>query len=487
LTTLEDKVTLSEIGLIDEGPVLDLRDYYDPHAGQRPIHDSGAKVKVLEMGRRFGKSRLAFGDGLACFVEALDIEAPRSLIPPWHGWVLSPSFPQSRQVWNEALTLWPTQFIHNVNMDERTIYLKGSEKRPYGILEFKSAHDPESLQTIGLDWIHFQESQDISDRAFEKVLPALTSPSRMGRAVMEGIPAMYATHWFKRVCNAAQQGREGYAYFHATAFDNPLLDDHQKAEIEAHRELLTDRAWRRMYLAEFNEDSGYFSNISPCVVGEILGMPIPGASYVAGLDLGRKVDASVLHIMDAQTRQVVGHQSWDNGTDWVLQREGIVRRCKEWEVQRLIVDATGMGGDIFVSNLIEANMPVEPFIITAASREALLQGLAVDLERQTVQFPNISSLLRQLRSFQYIKLPSGRFRAEAPPGEHDDEVFALALALTACAPSPAIALAPRVIRQARYVPTQAEVNSGGIPSSGALRMKERKLSKIRERQIRAGV
>ena len=168
-----------------------------------------------------------------------------------------------------------------------------------------------------------------------------------------------------------------------------------------------------------------------------------------------------MHIMDAKNRSVVSHHMWDDGTNWVMQREAITRIAKEWDVSRLVIDATGMGGDIFVQEIQEAGLPVEPFIITAASREHILQALGVSMERQTGHFPGVPSLLRQLRAFQHRKMSSGRWRVEAPPGEHDDEGFALALALTACAEAPSVNTSqPRKSRKPRYVPTQAEAASG---------------------------
>ena len=38
---------------------LDLKDFYTPHPGQERVHQSDAKIKVLEIGRRWGKSRFA--------------------------------------------------------------------------------------------------------------------------------------------------------------------------------------------------------------------------------------------------------------------------------------------------------------------------------------------------------------------------------------------------------------------------------------------
>jgi len=432
---------------------------------------------------------MALFELLKHYVEDLDVVADESLIPPWHAWIVVPSFPQARQTWNELLTLIPPTGLakpSDFHQNEMFVYLQGSEKRPWGFLEIKSGHDPENLQSVGLDFLWVNESQDISDRAFEKMLPTLRTPGRQSRAVFEGIPSMYADHWFRKMYLMAERGREGYEAFKFTAFENPMLTQEQLGEIEDDREVLTDAAWRRLYLAEFSASSGYFSNIDQCTAGDLLPSPIPGARYVAGLDLGRKVDASVLHIFDTNERKLVFHHSWDAGESWIIQRESVDHICKEWGVERLIMDATGMGGDIFSQELADMGLPVEPYIINAQSREHLLTNTAVSLERQTVSFPPIPSLLRQLRAFQYRKTAGGNYRAEAPPGEHDDEVFAMGLGLEACEPAQIVKLS-RGTGSRRYLPTQEEANGGSFNSAGAKLMKQRQVDRMRERQERAGV
>mgnify|MGYP003671797043 CR=1 FL=1 len=474
---------------------LDLSQFYKPHVQQLHVHNSKAHVKTLRIGRRWGKSRFALWEMIDRWKESLELPEDDALVPGFHAWIVCPSFPQARQVWNELQAfIGQLGIVFNGNagfkQEEHYVELKPLGNRNYGLIEVKSAHNPDSLQTAGLDFLWVTESQDVSDRAFERLLPTLRSPGRMSYAVYEGIPSLYPTHWFERNYQAGLNGREGYESFSYTAFDNPLLDDQQKAEIEADKDLLPDRAWRRMYLAEFSEDAGYFSNISACIWGDELPGPLPGVDYVAGLDLGRKIDASVLTIMDSGERRIAHHVAWDIGADWVLQREGILRICKEWGLSRLVVDATGMGGDIFASELMEAGLPVEPFQITTGSREILLQNLAVSLERQNVSFPKIDHLLRELRAFQFVRLPSGRYRPEAPSGEHDDEVFALALALTACIDPPALVEARRIRHQSNYAPTQEDAENGNnsvLRSNGARLMRQRKIDRIAARQDEAGI
>lgn len=442
---------------------IDLSVIYTPHPGQMLCHASPAKAKVLEIGRRWGKSRFALFELLRTYQEALDIPVPPSVVPPFHAWIVAPAFPQSRQVWNELLSFVPPQLVTNVYQDGLYIHLRGSKDRPWGLVEIKSAHDPNALQTAGLDFLWVTEAQDVTDAAFEKVLPTTRSAGRLGRAVYEGIPSIHSDHWFWRMCVLAEEGADGYFYHHATSFENPFLTEKDRADIESDQQILRHAAWQRMYLAERSESAGYFQNIDACTYGDLLKEPLPGVRYVAGLDLGRKHDPTVLQVFDAARRRLVFHRAWDAGQDWPVQREAVAHLAKEvWRVERLVVDATGMGGDMFCQELMAMGLPVEEFIFTAQSRSNLLDGLAIALERNTVSFPPIPAFLRQLRVFQTRKLPSGAMRHDVPDGEHDDEVFAAALGLTACDAPVDVSQETRRGYNGRYLPTQAEAEQGGV-------------------------
>jgi len=86
-------------------------------------------------------------------------------------------------------------------------------------------------------------------------------------------------------------------------------------------------------------------------------------------------------------------------------------------------------------------------------------------------------------------MSSGAFKAQAPAGEHDDEVFSLSLALSACN-EPEYQQSRRRGFGGRYMPTQRETNSGhgmlGM-SSGEKIMKERRLMRVEERWDKSGV
>ena len=363
------------------------------------------------------------------------------------------------------------------------VYLKGTEKRPWGLIEVKSAHNPDSLQTAGVDYLWITEAQDVADKAFEKCLPILRSPGRISKAMFEGIPALWSDHWFERVYRSVETGLlpDAMAYT-ASSFDNPFLTDDDRDAIYSDKNILPEAAWNRMYMAVFDENAGYFRNINACTAGDLIDGPIPGVTYVAGLDLGRKVDASVMTILDARDRKVVQHIAWDAGESWPLQREGVLKHAERWNLNRIVVDATGMGGDMFSQTLAEAGLPVEDFIFTEPTRMHLLNNLAVALERATVTYPAQQDLMRQFRAFQFIKRGNGKPRPDHPEGEHDDEIMAFGMALLLC--EEAVPESPRHYRGGRmsYFPQTGDGGSLGRRSSreGIQRRRE-------ERWQRSGV
>jgi hypothetical protein len=462
---------------------------YTPTSYQKEMHESRAKNKVLEWARRRGKSRSALFELLDTYQNALSIPVPGSVVPPFNAWIVPPTYPQASQAWTELLAFVPHAWrSRDPLQDSMTMYLNGNANRPWGQISVISAHNPDALQTAGLDFLWVTEAQEISDLAFQRLRPMLISPHRLGRAIWEGIPALYNAHWWWKMCDFAQiTENSDYFYSHGTAYENPFLTPEQIEEIETDRILFPDAAWRRMYLAERSESAGFFRNIQPCTAGDLLPGPLPGSRYVAGLDLGRKHDATVLWIVDKQTRVAVYHDRWDMGDDWSVQLAGVVSACQSWGVEALIPDATGMGGDMFTQFLMEAGLPVEEYIFTESTRMEMLNALAVAMERETVHFPYEEHLNRELRAFQFVRHGTGKPRPDHPSGEHDDEIFALGMALTACDEGVRSSSFGTQMTRMRYLPNQSEAGSGVRRSRGAEMMAERRSQRMEERWLRAGI
>ncbi len=160
--------------------------------------------------------------------------------------------------------------------------------------------------------------------------------------------------------------------------------------------------------------------------------------YIAGLDLGRKRDKSVLFIWKVENNgnlQGVLIKQMDYNPDdprfWSKVIDSTEYLCKEFKVQILNVDCTGLGDKVtidiqnqFVDNKIDTR--VKGFNFTYASKnkwEGLMNQLSLKFERYKVHFPFHLEFIKQLKS---IRFNSEKALFESI-GKSPDHVMAAAL------------------------------------------------------------
>jgi hypothetical protein len=67
---------------------------------------------------------------------------------------------------------------------------------------------------------------------------------------------------------------------------------------------------------------------------------------------------------------------------------------------------------------------------TNATKQQLIENLALHIEQETVSFPEIPELINELSLYGYEITRAGNITYAAPPGYHDDCVISLALAVS---------------------------------------------------------
>ena len=151
------------------------------------------------------------------------------------------------------------------------------------------------------------EGQDVDERAWNKLRPMLMSPGRAGLGLIEGIPPNSPGHWFARWFKRAHEHpNKLQAGFKWTYLDNPMLSQEQVEEIQEDKSVMLEEDWERLYMAIQPQGEGaFFRKVDVAARGEELLNPIQGRHYVAGLDLGRSNDPTVLVIKDRQSRASV--------------------------------------------------------------------------------------------------------------------------------------------------------------------------------------
>ncbi len=260
-----------------------------------------------------------------------------------------------------------------------------------GWLQVRSADDPDSLRGEGLDFVVVDEAAFVQERAWAEALrPALSD--KRGGALIVSTPK--GRNWFYRAWLRGQDTEDAeWASWQKPSTDNPFV---RPEEIEQANAETSERVARQEYDAECTMRRRGLSE-RRTLHGLPLEAPIEGRVYVAGLDLARKQDFTVLKVFDVTD---VGKKNEDgvegiavevvmdrfNQVHWSTQIGRVRAVVERFGVRTLRVDATGVG-DPIVQDLDKALQAtrVDPFIFTAASRHQLLDNLALLYEKQTIR------------------------------------------------------------------------------------------------------
>jgi hypothetical protein len=388
---------------------------YTPHDGQLEVHRSTAHRRVVACGVRWGKTLCAAMEGLAAALEPKD----RSM-----GWVVAPTYDLADKVFRELLLLIGTHLRH------RVVVLKESERRIVlrnmggGLSEIrgKSADNSVSLLGEGLDWLIVDEAARLKPSVWQSHLSQRLI-DRRGWALLISTPK--GKGWFHELFQRGQRGEADHASWNHPSWNNPHLD---RELIEQERTRLPERVFEQEYCGRFIEGSGaVFRGVRECATGEWK-PPRIGEVYAGGLDLAKVEDFTVLSILNLK-RELVFVDRFHR-IDWALQVQRIKKATWRFHKTYVLVDSTGVGEPVFEA-LRMADCYVKPYSLTAASKAALINNLAMMIEQQQIVLPRPDLWpegIDELESFQYSVTDSGHVKTEAPSGIHDDCVISLGLA-----------------------------------------------------------
>lgn len=267
---------------------------YSPFPAQQEMHKAfeNHRFMVLDCGNRFGKDRFTTMAGIMYFVECLNenrhIENPE-LVPSVYWWIIAPTERMAKQNWMEIKKFFPKNWIVNVSDSTLTMQTIGG-----GVIEVRSAFDPESLVGVGLDLVTITEAARIKDldTVWANIEARLSSPGRgrkkdrgnnkygMGKAIINSSP-IRKNKFYKLWC-WGQKSHPDYSSnwisfkFPWTA--NPTNAELAKTKVRTRygtityeedlRRRIGDRLYRQNYLAEFlDTDGAVFKNFEDnCVI-----------------------------------------------------------------------------------------------------------------------------------------------------------------------------------------------------------------------------
>lgn len=393
---------------------------YEPHVGQLPVHASRAARRVLACGVRWGKTKCAAAEAVAA---SLQPSAPNTFR---RGWVCAPYYDLTDKVFREVSLIFQAvlaPFVVRISDHERLAIVRNMGG---GLTEIrgKSADNPVSLLGEGLDWLIVDEASRVKADTWTRFLSARLLDKK-GWALLISSPK--GKGWFYDAWRMGQKKLHGFESWNSPTWTNPIID---QAELESIRARIPDAIFRQEYGAEFIEGAGQvFRNVRDLATIDAWSDPVADARYVAGLDLAKVSDYTVLVIMDARERRVV-HVERFHRVDWKVQVARISAATERYGHCYTLVDSTGAGEPVYEA-LLEANIRADGYTFTASSKAALVNNLALMCERGEIALPRPELWpegIEELESFEFMVTEQGNVKTGAPPGQHDDCVCALMLA-----------------------------------------------------------
>lgn len=375
---------------------------YKPHDKQKLFHKSEARWRILNCGRRWGKTECAVAEGAR-----LAFKKPKQ-----RGWIVAPTFPLSREDGRVLKNIVPSELIKaELKAEHKFVFVNDSE------IELRSADNEAAMRGAGLNFVILDEAARIKEDGWNALRPALSD--KRGIGIFISTPK--GKNWFYHLYTLGSQGKADYESWHFPSSTNPYFPIEEWEEAKANY----PADWfSQEYEANFLDDlAAVFRGIRKSIGGE-LEEPKPDKSYFAGIDLAKYQDYTVITILD-QDKHLCYFERF-NRLDWQVQKPRIINVLRKYNAYGLI-DSTGVG-DPICEELKSSYPQLSGYKFTNESKQNLVVSLQVAFEQHQLTFPEIDVLIDELEAFEYEMLPSGRFRFNAPQGYHDDCVISLALA-----------------------------------------------------------
>lgn len=210
------------------------------HAGQMPIHEHSARVKVLRCGRRFGKTQMGVFLAVMCAVARGRV-----------GW-FAPETTYAREAWDRLIEILG-DLVLIANKQTRVIEIVGG-----GSIEVWSLHDNEDAgRSRAYDLVIIDEAGLVPtlDRTWDSAI-APTLIDRQGKAYILGTSKTSGIG-FRRLFQRAATDPQ-WAAFKAKTLDNPFLPAEAVADVEKARKYMSRAAWEAEYEGGDADDAGTF-------------------------------------------------------------------------------------------------------------------------------------------------------------------------------------------------------------------------------------
>ncbi len=175
----------------------------------------------------------------------------------------------------------------------------------------------------------------------------------------------------------------------------------------------------------------------------------PDSFYVAGCDLGKKHDFTVVAVVEkrGQELNLVYLKRFPLGTEY-NSVVGFLRLLNERlrDLRRILIDQTGVGETFVEDVVVRAGLKnARGEVLTLTKKQDILSYLKHSMEDGRLHIPFDRELMNEMNLERFELTETGQVKFSHPQGTHDDRLWALALAVYVSRPEvpsyrPAIAL-----------------------------------------------
>lgn len=444
---------------------------YQPYPWQQKFHNSKKRFKVISGAARTGKDRSCTMEFTNKFIQMLNEDRDYTYVPKVHGWIIAPTYKLAGQLLREIMNTFPRELVVNYDKENYSIDTING-----GLIEFRSADDPDSLVSVGLDIVWITEAARIKqfDIVIGNITDRLDSPGRGpngtgGLLLVNSSPR--GRTFFNEVCKWGIEGgrkqRPNWETFYVSRWDNPYFaslknkvfderifkwvertDDPYLANKRTYEEDLmlsrSDRQYREDILGLPSDDAGtQFPNFREQAVidkpylpkDELrkyiqdIKTPKPYYTYSIGYDPAKSIDGACLVVYCEQTGEAVEFMQLEKIPYNVQINVYIKGLVKKWNYAIVRYGKTGLGEaleDIFkLAGIVYIAYPEQ-----GKNKERLVENLTTLIKSGKYKIHNVDDVtekaIRQFEDYGFDISDKGKTitYSNMTAGGHDDFVSA---------------------------------------------------------------
>lgn len=444
---------------------------YQPYPWQQKFHNSKKRFKVISGAARTGKDRSCTMEFTNKFIQMLNEDRDYTYVPKVHGWIIAPTYKLAGQLLREIMNTFPRELVVNYDKENYSIDTING-----GLIEFRSADDPDSLVSVGLDIVWITEAARIKqfDIVIGNITDRLDSPGRGpngtgGLLLVNSSPR--GRTFFNEVCKWGIEGgrkqRPNWETFYISRWDNPYFaslknkvfderifkwvertDDPYLANKRTYEEDLmlsrSDRQYREDILGLPSDDAGtQFPNFREQAVidkpylpkDELrkyiqdIKTPKPYYTYSIGYDPAKSIDGACLVVYCEQTGEAVEFMQLEKIPYNVQINVYIKELVKKWNYAIVRYGKTGLGEaleDIFkLAGIVYIAYPEQ-----GKNKERLVENLTTLIKSGKYKIHNVDDVtekaIRQFEDYGFDISDKGKTitYSNMTAGGHDDFVSA---------------------------------------------------------------